>query len=180
MTPDERKAYMRAYYLRRKANGGDRLTPAFDMVESFLSRVDTDQDGCWEWDGWRDASGYGRMRVGRISWLAHRLSYALHNGDLPAGCFVCHHCDNPPCVNPTHLYAGNYQTNGADMVKRDRLARLHGEESGTSKLTESQVRQIRDDYAQGLAPQRVLAKKHGISPAQVYNIVHAKQWKHIA
>jgi hypothetical protein len=75
---------------------------------------------CQEFIGARISSGYGAVRFGRATVLAHRLAYAMHYGVDPAGKFVCHRCDNPPCVNPEHLFLGSPRDNVIDMHKKGR------------------------------------------------------------
>ena len=78
-------------------------------------------EGCWEWQGARDPHGYGRFQVVTgTTQKANRFAYELTNGPVPTGLYVLHHCDNPPCVNPAHLYAGTQRDNVRDMVARGR------------------------------------------------------------
>lgn len=88
----------------------------------FIAYISTDaENGCWEWDqGARDKDGYGKFRVNKKCIRPHRFSYATYNGHLPKDLFVCHACDNPPCVNPHHLWLGNNQANQLDSVKKGR------------------------------------------------------------
>lgn len=87
----------------------------------FWARV-SKGDGCWEWMGYRDPRGYGRLS--RSAWssprLAHRYSWELTLGEIPDGLYVCHHCDNPPCVNPDHLFVGTARDNNDDKLSKGR------------------------------------------------------------
>lgn len=93
------------------------------IAERFWPRVEKrDADECWEWKGSRLQKGYGTMPCWPFKRpaLAHRVSWEIHNGNIPDGLIVCHRCDNPPCVNPAHLFLGSHQDNLRDMVKKGR------------------------------------------------------------
>ena len=92
------------------------------LIERFWEKV-VITDGCWEWIGakTRRVSGYGAIRDergGRV--LAHRFSYSYHIGEIPKGFLVLHRCDNPLCVNPSHLFIGTQRDNMEDMRKKER------------------------------------------------------------
>lgn len=87
---------------------------------SFWLRV-RKGEGCWEWSGWRAGSGYGQIKVNKRIESAHRLSWILHHGAIPKGLIVCHHCDNPPCVRPDHLFLGTYSDNVRDAMHKGRM-----------------------------------------------------------
>lgn len=89
--------------------------------ERFWSKV-TRSDRCWEWQGPRDHDGYGFIKVMRCSRRAHRCSWELCVGPIPNNLFVLHRCDNPPCVNPAHLFLGTARDNALDMVGKGRAA----------------------------------------------------------
>lgn len=80
---------------------------------------------CWEWTGYRDERGYGRLssRVSGVTKTisAHRLSWQIYKGEIPPGLCVLHKCDNPPCVNPDHLFLGNQRDNMLDCSSKGRL-----------------------------------------------------------
>lgn len=100
-------------------------TPAVGPMSRFpLSRIwdryTVTETGCWEYSGDRLPTGYGRlMQDGRIL-LAHRVAWALTHGEIADGLYVCHKCDNPPCMNPAHLFLGDVRENNRDRTLKGR------------------------------------------------------------
>ena len=148
------------------------------MVERFWKFVDRrGEDECWLWAGHtHKITGYGTLaKPGRSAGfvLAHRYSWELHNGSIPAGENVCHTCDVRNCVNPKHLFIGTHLENEADKKAKGRQAK--GEGHGMAKLTESQVYAIRSDPR----PQRVCASEYGVTQGMVHLIRARKSWRHL-
>lgn len=148
--------------------------PGGDFLERFWSKVEK-TDGCWNWTGKRDREGYGEIHVGRKYVRCHRMSYRIARGDFPDNLRVLHKCDNPSCVNPSHLFLGTDADNMRDKCMKNRQAR--GEKGGNTKLRESQVMEIRELYKTMTA--RAIAKRFGISKITVRFIVWGKMWKHL-
>lgn len=96
-----------------------RREPLVPLDVRFWAKV-AKGDGCWEWTASRNSLGYGNIRVERKRFVAHRVAWALTYGPIPDGLFVCHHCDNPPCCRPDHLFLGTHADNMADMVAKGR------------------------------------------------------------
>jgi hypothetical protein len=134
-------------------------------------------DGCWIWKGYKRPGGYGEAYFGskpnRERVLAHRLAWEVEFGD-PGDMVVCHHCDNPSCVNPRHLFLGTRADNNADRNAKDRQAK--GERNGPAKLTEAQVVEIRADPR----THREVALQYGVKETAIGSIRLRKTWSHVA
>jgi hypothetical protein len=153
-----------------------------EQTEKFWSHVDHSggPDSCWPWLMSVNPKGYGQfwfrqdgvMRLFRT----HRVASELMDGPIPEGMCVCHHCDNPPCCNPTHLFRASPAGNTADMVAKGRAT--VGERGSSAKLTADQVREIRKRYANGTRV-HVLAKEYGVKQPTVSNIIARTTWKHL-
>lgn len=147
------------------------------LAERFWSKVDKRNiDECWEWKAALNSAGYGAFGKGR----AHRIAYELTYGPIPDGYYVCHKCDNPPCVNPAHLFVGTPTDNVVDMIAKGRKVspRLSGETNPNAKLTASQVIEIRKRYENG-AKIRDLAQEYGLKNFGIDHIVHRRTWRHL-
>lgn len=184
---------------------------AFKVTESpadrFWRQVDRrGADECWEWIGARIEAGYGKFWIAGKTVSAHRHAWSLTHGQDPTGASVLHRCDNPPCVNPSHLFLGTQADNVADAkakgrtasgdrngsrVKPERMPR--GDRNGArtkpdrlrrgslvwaSKLTPDDVLAIRAAAALG-AKQSDLARKYGVTPQAVFHVVHRLSWRHV-
>jgi hypothetical protein len=138
--------------------------------------------GCWLWLGSVDENGYGLIRKATFGeGFAHR--YSLISARGPIGAMrALHHCDQPSCVCPDHLFPGTAQDNMDDMVRRGRASKLRGEDLPGSVLTEAQVRSIRDLYVKNsrVAGAPSLAKHFGVARQTILHVVNGERWGHVA
>lgn len=138
---------------------------------------------CWIWMGTRSAEGYGALKAyGKDKRLirAHRLSFYLAHGRWPNPCAL-HSCDNPPCVNPAHLFEGTNLDNVRDSIAKHRhiSQRSHvGEDNARSKLSVGDVRAIREARTRGVS-QRVLAEQYGVSATAIRLVERRRSWRHV-
>jgi transposase len=150
-----------------------------NTLGDFLTFVDVSgSDGCWIWKGAKTPRGYGQARYFGKTWKAHRLSYLFHVGDIPEGMSVCHRCDNPTCVNPSHLFLGTHDDNMQDMRAKGRNVAQPGTKNGRAKLTRNDVIAIREMAATGTRT-GTIARQFGVSGQTVFGIVTGREWKHV-
>lgn len=148
----------------------------------FWARVKPDLfTGCWEWMGPKTSFGHGTSARIDGERVAHRLSWLLTYGPIPEGGWVLHHCDNPPCVNPQHLYVGTLWENARDRTVRGRGGhhKCAGENHPNSKLTIEAVRAIRARYTATRGEQIALAREYGVSDQTIRRIVRARAWRYV-
>ena len=135
------------------------------------------ENECWLWQGSVNRRGYGRIIHSNKEYGAHRVSWMLAHGLIPPNMLVCHHCDNPPCVNLNHLFLGTDNDNIQDKVKKGRARGAHiGEKHHNARLTVEDVKQIRDMYSTGLYSQTVIGILFGLSQARISRIVNRQEW----
>jgi len=155
-----------------------------ERTEVFWSRVNKDGPmpaykselgKCWVWIGYRAKKGYGQFHIGKVPLSAHRVSWAITNGKtepLP----LLHKCDNPSCVNPSHLFLGTLSDNTQDMLRKGRCNPPHGERSGSAKFTWEQVLEIRELKKTGIKT-RLICQKYQRGRAIINKILAGTVWK---
>lgn len=157
---------------RRLTGGG--------FVTRFWAKVDQSggPDACWPWIGAKGGDGYGSVRVETGTALAHRVAYELTNGTL-GDAKALHRCDNPPCCNPAHLYAGTQKQNAADRMASGHEPDRRGMKHPGAKLTDDDVRAIRTLAAERTMTHNQIAARFGISHQMVYFITSRRSWRHV-
>ena len=156
-----------------------------ETIKRFWNKVNK-TDYCWEWTAslrtGKKGPGYGifstRKQDGKMK-RAHRISWEIHFGEIPAGLCVLHQCDNRKCVNPDHLFLGTKADNNKDALEKGRYAR--GESAGTSKLTEKEVLEIRKIYLRYSRKFSMykLSIKFGVHEDTINKILDRETWTHI-
>lgn len=160
------------------------------LKERFFKRFDKKESGCWEWSARKDQCGYGNISHDYKELKAHRVSWTIFKGDIPANMCVCHHCDNPACVNPDHLFLGSHKDNMDDRDRKKRCCRgekrselnrqfgIKGERVYNSKLNADKVKEIVMLRRQGLKF-REIADKFGVKHPTVQGILNGRYWRHV-
>jgi hypothetical protein len=134
--------------------------------------------GCWEFNG-PTRHGYGQISVrGNRSAIASRVAYEAWIGPISEDLFVCHRCDNPICINPSHLFLGTHDENMDDC--KSKMRHMHGERAWKAKVTADEAATIRDLYATGRYTQAQIGRMYGLRQTGVSAIVRRVNWKHVA
>jgi hypothetical protein len=176
------KGYCEKHYQRVKKYGNtDGIRPHAPAKERFFKYIDKDsKHGCWNWIG-NKRGKYGGFSIGpreNGTILAHRFSWAMHNNkEIPKGMVVMHLCDNPLCVNPSHLSVGTYMENTHDMLKKGRHTYIAhvGEKNGKSVLNEKIVREIR----QSNMNHAELGRFYGVATSTIRGVRSGRTWVHV-
>lgn len=153
--------------------------PRGTLQERFWAKVEK-TECCWLWIGGKTSGGYGHLSKGAAGAgfiRASHVSWKIHRGsDVPAGMFVCHHCDNPTCVRPDHLFLGTPADNTADMDAKGRRSHMtgaRGERNPNAKITATDAAAIRSDSR----PSALLAAEYGMSKSGIKHIRRGRTWR---
>lgn len=157
------------------AKGSIALSPE-EKERWFWSKV-LIKNGCWEWPRLSN-TGYGGLRVNGKFILAHRFAWMLTFGPIPDGKLVCHHCDNPPCCNPEHLFLGTKLDNYKDMESKGRDRKAQGERQWYHKLTNAEVERLIEMRRNGNTYVSI-ARVFGLHKSTVYGICKGRTWRHL-
>lgn len=163
----------------RKKKKYNRVNSYYKNQNRIFGGMKINDCGCWEFAGSKVRGGYGRITIGKRKFLAHRVSYGILVGKIPNGMDVLHHCDNPSCINPKHLFLGTDKDNVADCIRKGRQRNAYGEKCHFAKLTANQVREIRKIYKKGKIGCTKIGRIYGMSRSAILLIVKRIKWKHI-
>lgn len=165
--------------------GGALEIPSLSDADArrFWSHVEK-TEGCWVWTGTKKPAGYGKFSKGgkrdRRWYPAHRISWVLAGNSLNRSDAICHHCDNPSCVRPDHLFAGTLADNNRDMWSKGRGVLSHhvGEHHGNSKMSDARVVAARAVLLSGASLRR-LAVELGVTATALSRAVRGKTYGHL-
>ena len=145
-------------------------------IKRFWIKVDQSggPDACWEWIGARHYKGYGLFSVNRAKKKAHRVAFTIINGSIPSGMVICHQCDNASCCNPAHLFLGTQSDNIKDAVDKERIF-----PPNANKLTDVDVRSIREKFASGRITKTQLAQDFNVSMRTIREIISYQKRRNI-
>ncbi|WP_411092314.1 hypothetical protein [Streptomyces sp. 049-1] len=189
--PVKAKGLCGACYFHARVHGTDPATRrpfgprTLDEVLAMVAAIEPDANGCRDSRGsfWADKDGYPRAQFGAQREVLTRLVLADALGrPLKGGMVACHACDHPWCVERSHLWEGTHQDNLGDRDAKGRTAR--GEGTGTATLTEAAVREIRRTYRPWMSRtdpgnRGQLARRFGVHPTTINNIVARRSWTHV-
>lgn len=177
-------------WVRQRCGNGMCVRPSHLYVAHGCSMIRTPKDfwkllvkqsdGCWVWPKAKhNSDGYGSYRYQGEGWQTHRLAWTLANGPIPKGLKVLHHCDNPPCCNPKHLFLGTDYDNQQDRKAKGRGDYTKGEQVSLAKMTAKKVVAARKEYDGKYGSVSRMARKYGLGVAAMHSILRGRTWKHV-
>jgi hypothetical protein len=172
-TDPARMSKHRRYNLRKQGIPIPKFNPGLKPQDFWSLVVKT--ESCWIWVGQRNRDGYGQYNNNGCH-MAHRWAWSDSGGEPLGDRILMHKCDNPPCVNPDHLFPGTHQDNQQDKINKNRQAR--GETSGSSRLTAAQVLEMRKRRAEGWQYKQI-AVAFGVCKDTAQKAVRGINWSHL-
>jgi hypothetical protein len=133
------------------------------------------ENGCWICTSHHRCIGYPCIVINGEKTVISHIYYEKYKGSIKPGLIICHHCDNPNCINPDHLFQGTKLDNRLDMIKKNRQVYASGEMNGKAKLSEQQVMEIKNSKESI----KNLQYKYGMSKTQIYSIIRGDTWRHL-
>jgi hypothetical protein len=164
------------------------MTWTASFIRLFWMTAIPIEAGCWEWSGIRKrhpTHPYGYIWIPKEKRLkrAHRVAWEMLHGEIPKGLEVAHHCDNPPCVNPAHLFLATHLQNMQDMTRKERdrghthpEMTIRGEAAKNHRLTEQDIASIRASRNKDVS---ALAKTFDVSLSTIYKVWQRRRWTHL-
>jgi len=151
-----------------------------ETKQKFYSNIKVNPEtNCWEWIGNKDKKGYGIFKGYGFTHRAHRFSWLLHKGEFPNEFYVCHKCDNPPCVNPDHLFLGTQFDNMQDMIQKGRGPKVYGTNNPRANLSDQDVMEIRRLWDVEKTSPKELSIMFSTPKSTINQIISGNTWKHL-
>lgn len=146
------------------------------IEERFYDKIKINKEnGCHEWQASISRRGYGQFALNSTTQVSHRVAWLLSYGQIPKGIYVLHHCGNPKCVNPAHLFLGTQRDNMNEAISKN----IYFRSSGNAKITEKQVIRVKGMLQDGIYSVATIAKRFDVSWHAIYDIKHNRTWKHL-
>lgn len=161
---------------KMRSDKGSVKIPLIDRIQSKYEAVT--ETGCWIWTASTNSAGYGQISMPGRPMLAHRVCWEFYNGQIPDGKFICHKCDTPSCVNPSHMFVGDHHANMADMRRKGRAAKVEsakGEKNNSSKINNETALAIFN----AVGPQKEICRRFNVSRSTLQAIKYGRQWSSV-